>query len=73
MLVNPPHTAIGSRVSDDHQPPLRLLAIGGRCSMPTIWCALVDAGFGWSFNARGESRPRPSSKTRVPNERRLAG
>ncbi|MDD3481978.1 magnesium-protoporphyrin IX monomethyl ester anaerobic oxidative cyclase [Azovibrio restrictus] len=36
LLLNPPHTAIGSRVPDDHLPPLGLLAIGG---------PLIDAGF----------------------------
>lgn len=35
VLINPPHTAIGSRVPDDHLPPLGLLAIGG---------PLLDAG-----------------------------
>lgn len=35
-LVNPPHTAIGSRIPDDHLPPLGLLSIGG---------PLIDAGF----------------------------
>lgn len=36
LLLNPPHTAIGSRcVPDDHLPPLGLLAIGG---------PLLDAG-----------------------------
>ncbi len=29
LLINPPHTAIGSRVPDEHLPPLGLLAIGG--------------------------------------------
>lgn len=28
-LLNPPHASIGSRVPDDHLPPLGLLAIGG--------------------------------------------
>jgi anaerobic magnesium-protoporphyrin IX monomethyl ester cyclase len=37
LLLNVPHTAIGSRVPDDHLPPLGLLAIGG---------PLIDAGFG---------------------------
>lgn len=36
LLLNPPHTAIGSRVPDDHLPPLGLLSIGG---------PLLDAGF----------------------------
>lgn len=36
LLLNPPHTAIGSRIPDDHLPPLGLLAIGG---------PLLDAGF----------------------------
>jgi anaerobic magnesium-protoporphyrin IX monomethyl ester cyclase len=34
-LLNPPHTSIGSRIPDEHLPPLGLLAIGG---------PLVDAG-----------------------------
>lgn len=36
VLINPPHTAIGSRIPDDHLPPLGLLSIGG---------PLIDAGF----------------------------
>lgn len=35
-LVNPPHTAIGSRIPREHLPPLGLLSIGG---------PLLDAGF----------------------------
>ncbi|HLO75672.1 MAG TPA: magnesium-protoporphyrin IX monomethyl ester anaerobic oxidative cyclase [Magnetospirillum sp.] len=35
LLINVPHTAIGSRIPDDHLPPLGLLAIGG---------PLIDAG-----------------------------
>lgn len=35
-LVNPPHTAIGSRIPREHLPPLGLLSIGG---------PLIDAGF----------------------------
>src|SRR3954462_6501627 len=29
LLINPPHPAIGSRIPDDHLPPLGLLSIGG--------------------------------------------
>ena len=36
LLINPPHTAIGSRIPDDHLPPLGLLSIGG---------PLIDAGY----------------------------
>lgn len=36
MLINPPHTAIGSRIPREHLPPLGLLSIGG---------PLLDAGF----------------------------
>lgn len=36
VLINPPHTAIGSRIPDDHLPPLGLLCLGG---------PLLDAGF----------------------------
>jgi anaerobic magnesium-protoporphyrin IX monomethyl ester cyclase len=35
LLINPPHTAIGSRIPHEHLPPLGLLSIGG---------ALIDAG-----------------------------
>lgn len=35
LLINVPHPAIGSRIPDDHLPPLGLLAIGG---------PLIDAG-----------------------------
>ncbi len=35
LLVNVPHTSIGSRIPDDHLPPLGLLCIGG---------PLIDAG-----------------------------
>jgi anaerobic magnesium-protoporphyrin IX monomethyl ester cyclase len=34
-LLNPPHAAIGSRIPDEHLPPLGLLAVGG---------PLIDAG-----------------------------
>src|SRR5687767_7174707 len=36
LLLNVPHPSIGSRIPDDHLPPLGLLAIGG---------PLIDAGF----------------------------
>lgn len=36
LLINPPHTAIGSRIPGEHLPPLGLLSIGG---------PLRDAGF----------------------------
>ncbi|MEO4047050.1 cobalamin-dependent protein [Pseudomonas sp. CAU 1711] len=36
LLINPPHTAIGSRIPGEHLPPLGLLSIGG---------PLLDAGF----------------------------
>lgn len=35
-LINPPHTAIGSRIPREHLPPLGLLSVGG---------PLLDAGF----------------------------
>lgn len=35
-LLNPPHTAIGSRIPKEHLPPLGLLSIGG---------PLIDSGF----------------------------
>jgi anaerobic magnesium-protoporphyrin IX monomethyl ester cyclase len=36
VLLNPPHTAIGSRIPREHLPPLGLLSIGG---------PLIDAGY----------------------------
>jgi anaerobic magnesium-protoporphyrin IX monomethyl ester cyclase len=35
VLVNPPHPSIGSRIPDEHLPPLGLLSVGG---------PLIDAG-----------------------------
>lgn len=35
LILNPPHPAIGSRIPDDHLPPLGLLSLGG---------PLIDAG-----------------------------
>ena len=29
VLINVPHPAIGSRIPDDHLPPLGLLSVGG--------------------------------------------
>jgi anaerobic magnesium-protoporphyrin IX monomethyl ester cyclase len=46
VLVNPPHTAIGSRIPDDHLPPLGLLAIGGPLIDAGHCVRLVDAEFG---------------------------
>ena len=46
VLINPPHTAIGSRVPDDHLPPLGLLAIGGPLLDAGHEVRLVDAEFG---------------------------
>ncbi|SFP83047.1 anaerobic magnesium-protoporphyrin IX monomethyl ester cyclase [Mesorhizobium sp. NFR06] len=46
VLINPPHTAIGSRVPDDHLPPLGLLAIGGPLIDSGHLVRLVDAEFG---------------------------
>jgi anaerobic magnesium-protoporphyrin IX monomethyl ester cyclase len=46
VLINPPHTAIGSRVPDDHLPPLGLLSIGGPLIDAGHQVRLVDAEFG---------------------------
>ena len=46
VLINPPHTAIGSRVPDDHLPPLGLLALGGPLIDAGHDVRLVDAEFG---------------------------
>jgi anaerobic magnesium-protoporphyrin IX monomethyl ester cyclase len=45
VLVNPPHTAIGSRIPDDHLPPLGLLSIGGPLIDAGHNVTLIDAEF----------------------------
>src|SRR6478736_486953 len=46
LLINVPHHSIGSRVPDDHLPPLGLLAIGGPLIDSGHQVRLVDAEFG---------------------------
>jgi anaerobic magnesium-protoporphyrin IX monomethyl ester cyclase len=46
LLVNPPHTAIGSRIPEEHLPPLGLLAIGGPLIDAGHQLELLDAEFG---------------------------
>ena len=49
LLINPPHTAIGSRIPREQLPPLGLLSVGG---------PLIDAGFDVRL-LDAESRPCP--------------
>lgn len=46
LLVNVPHPAIGSRIPDDHLPPLGLLAIGGPLLDDGHVVRLIDGEFG---------------------------
>lgn len=46
LIVNPPHPAIGSRIPDDHLPPLGLLCIGGPLIDDGHDVSLLDAEFG---------------------------
>lgn len=46
LLINPPHTAIGSRIPREHLPPLGLLAIGGPLLDDNHNVQLLDAEFG---------------------------
>jgi len=46
VLINVPHPAIGSRVPDDHLPPLGLLSIGGPLIDDGHDVRLIDAEFG---------------------------
>lgn len=46
VLVNVPHPSIGSRIPDDHLPPLGLLAIGGPLIDDGHDVRLIDAEFG---------------------------
>ncbi|MDQ3814984.1 MAG: magnesium-protoporphyrin IX monomethyl ester anaerobic oxidative cyclase [Armatimonadota bacterium] len=46
LLINPPHTAIGSRIPVEHLPPLGLLAVGGPLIDAGHEVRLLDAEFG---------------------------
>lgn len=46
VLINVPHPAIGSRIPDDHLPPLGLLSIGGPLIDDGHEVHLVDGEFG---------------------------
>ncbi|MBP2430921.1 radical SAM superfamily enzyme YgiQ (UPF0313 family) [Bradyrhizobium elkanii] len=46
LLINVPHPAIGSRIPDDHLPPLGLLSIGGPLIDDGHDVGLIDAEFG---------------------------
>ena len=46
LLINPPHTAIGSRVPREQLPPLGLLSIGGPLLDAGFAVELLDAEFG---------------------------
>lgn len=46
LLLNPPHPSIGSRIPDEHLPPLGLLALGGPLLDAGHQVALLDAEFG---------------------------
>src|ERR671927_1225541 len=46
LLLNVPHPSIGSRIPDDHLPPLGLLAVGGPLLDDGHEVRLLDAEFG---------------------------
>src|SRR4030095_10501795 len=46
LLINIPHPPIGSRIPDDHLPPLGLLSIGGPLIDDGHDVTLLDAEFG---------------------------
>jgi anaerobic magnesium-protoporphyrin IX monomethyl ester cyclase len=46
LLINVPHPSIGSRIPDDHLPPLGLLAIGGPLLDDGHEVRLIDGEFG---------------------------
>jgi len=46
LLINPPHPSIGSRIPDEHLPPLGLLSIGGPLIDAGYDVQLLDAEFG---------------------------
>ncbi|HEV2557438.1 MAG TPA: magnesium-protoporphyrin IX monomethyl ester anaerobic oxidative cyclase [Microvirga sp.] len=46
LLINVPHPSIGSRIPDDHLPPLGLLAVGGPLIDDGHQVRLIDGEFG---------------------------
>src|SRR3974377_300871 len=46
LLINVPHPSIGSRIPDDHLPPLGLLAVGGPLIDDGHHVSLIDGEFG---------------------------
>ena len=46
LLINVPHSSIGSRIPDDHLPPLGLLAVGGPLIDDGHDVRLIDGEFG---------------------------
>ena len=46
LLINVPHPSIGSRIPDDHLPPLGLLAVGGPLLDDGHEARLIDGEFG---------------------------
>lgn len=46
LLINPPHTAIGSRIPREQLPPLGLLSVGGPLIDAGFEVSLLDAEFG---------------------------
>lgn len=46
VLINPPHTAIGSRIPGEQLPPLGLLSVGGPLIDAGFSVELIDAEFG---------------------------
>ena len=45
LLINPPHPSIGSRIPQEHLPPLGLLALGGPLLDAGHQVSLLDAEF----------------------------
>ena len=46
LIINPPHPSIGSRIPQEHLPPLGLLSLGGPLIDAGHEVKLLDAEFG---------------------------
>ena len=62
LLINVPHPSIGSRIPDDHLPPLGLLAIGGPLLDDGHDVHLIDGEFGPMPIASHRGRRRSASR-----------
>ena len=68
LLIDVPHPSIGSRIPDDHLPPLGLLAIGGPLIDDGHEVRLIDGEFGPMSNAGSPREMPPGSPANLSGD-----